>query len=69
MARQGQRQFGLGHAAAVIDHADQGFAAIADGNIHPRGTRIDGVFHQLFHRRCRPFNHLARGDAVDGSLV
>ena len=31
--------------------------------------RINGIFHQLLYDRCRPLNHLACCDMVDGFLI
>ena len=69
MAGQGQRQFILGDAPAIIRDADQRFAPVGDINRNPARACVDGVFHQLFNRRGRAFNHLARRDTVDGSIV
>ena len=40
-------------------------AAVAQRHIDARGAGVDGVFDQLLHRRGRPLDHLAGGDAVD----
>jgi hypothetical protein len=68
MTGHGQRQFFGGDSAAVIDHADQFQPALHHLNIDARRARIDGIFHQLLHHACRPFDDLAGGDFVDQRL-
>ena len=53
-----------GDAAAVVGDPDEGHAPV--GNLHGDGigSGVDGVFHQLFHHRGRPFHHLTGGDEV-----
>ena len=69
MARQCQRQLLLGDAAAVIGDADQRLAAIGIGNLNPPTARINGVFHQFFHRRSGTFDHLTGSNSVDRSII
>ncbi len=69
MARQGQRQIIRRDAAAIIRNPDQCLAAVRIFHRDPAGTRINSVFHQLFHRRGGPLHHFARGDAVDRGVV
>ena len=60
-----QHQFGRRHAQAIVGHGDQATAAIAQRHFDTLRPGIDGVFHQLLHRRGRPLDHLAGGDPVD----
>ena len=52
------------HAAAVIADANELAAAVLDVDVDGRGTGIDGVLHQLLHRRRGTLDHLAGGDLV-----
>ena len=65
MALDRQRQLLGRHAEPVIDHLDQIAPAVLEGHLDARGAGIDGVLHQLLHRRSRPLDDLAGGDAVD----
>ncbi len=50
------------HPAAVIHHADQRDAAPPDTDLDLARPGVEAVLDQLFHDRCRPLHHLARGD-------
>ena len=52
------------HAAAVIQDADEGHAAVLDFYGDARCARVDGVFHQLLDNGSRPLDHFARGDQI-----
>ena len=52
------------HAAAVVGDAHKGNAAVLDLHGDARGSRVDGVLHQLLDDRCRSVHHLARGDQI-----
>ena len=68
VAFDGERQFLGGHAAAVVLDGDEGTAAVADHDIDPRRSGVDGVLHQLLDDRRRPFDDLAGGNTVDDGL-
>ena len=55
----------LVHAAAVVDDANELAAAFLDGDVDARRAGVERVLDQLLHRRGRPLDHLAGGDAVD----
>jgi len=65
MAFQCQRHVFAGHPAAVVGHLDQAQSALAKADGDTAGAGINRVFDQLFQRRRRTLNHLARSDAVD----
>ena len=65
VAVDGQRQIGVGHAAAVVGDADPPPAAAIGEDVDPAGAGVDGVFDQFLDHARRPFHHLAGGDAVD----
>ena len=52
------------HPDAVIGNLDAGYAAFLQPHRDPAGARVKRILHQLLHRCGRPFDHLARGDAV-----
>ncbi len=66
MALHGQRQIRRPHADAVVLHQDAGDPAAVQRHADVPGAGIQGVLHQLLHRRRRAFHHLAGGDAVGG---
>jgi len=47
------------HAQTVIDHPEQTGTIALDLNVYLASTCIDGIFHQLFHHRGRPFDDFA----------
>ena len=53
------------HADAVIDHREEGAAALLQGDGDAPRAGVDRVLDQLLHRAGRPLDHLAGGDAVD----
>ena len=53
------------NAAAVVGDRDQAAAAVFHHHFDALGAGVDGVFHQLLHRRGGAFHDLAGGDAVD----
>ena len=55
----------LTHAATVIADTDEAAPTVAQRHLDAGGAGIDGVFHQLLHRRGRPLHHFAGGDAID----
>ena len=60
----GERQWQLirGDAAAVIHNLNAfGSAAFYD-DLNTRCPGVQGIFDQLFRRRCRPLHNLASGD-------
>ena len=64
MAGEGERQlFGV-DAAAVVDDADEGDAAVGDLDADPGGAGVEGVLDELFDDGCRPLNHFTSGDAA-----
>ncbi len=65
VALDGERQILGRHARSVIDDADEFAPAGGDGHRDGAGAGVDGVLDQFLHRRSRPLDHLASGDAVD----
>jgi len=64
MSFKGQQGVVGAHAAAVVADLDQVLAAILNSHRDLCGSGINGVFHQFFHHRGRPFDNFARGDLV-----
>ena len=64
MTRQRQRQLVFFYPTAVIANADKFRPAAFDININAGSSRIEAVFHQFLHHRCRTFHHLTGGDLV-----
>ncbi len=65
MALDGEVEVLAAHAQAVIDDADQLFAARLDGDVDPARAGVERVLDQLLQRRGRPPDDLAGGDAID----
>ena len=63
-----QSEVGGGHAAAIVADGDERATAVLDRDLDPPGAGVDRVLDQLLDHRGRAFDHLARGDAVDGGL-
>ena len=61
---EGQGRLIRRDAAAVVDDANQAFAALSDLHADVGGAGIKAVFDELLHHRSRALNHLARGDLV-----
>ena len=51
-------------AAAVVDDADEGDAALVGLDRDARGAGVEGVLDQLLDDGGRALDHLARGDAA-----
>jgi hypothetical protein len=69
MAGQRQREAIGRDAAAIVNDADQGFAAIGVGHFDTGGAGVDCILDQLFDGRGRAFDHFARCDTVDRTIV
>ncbi len=65
MAVDGKRQIGPRHALAVVGHANKAAAPAIGENVDTACPGIERVFDQFLDDARRPFDHLARGDAVD----
>ena len=52
------------HAAAVVGDPHIRLAAIGDFHFNGMGTSINGIFHQFFDTRRRPFNDFAGSDLI-----
>ena len=68
VAFQRQRDFIGPHAAAVIGHFDQVQPALREAHGDVGRAGIDRVLDQFLERGGRPFDHFARGDAIDEFL-
>ena len=64
MAFNGQFQFILCHAAAIISNRNQVLSTLPEGNINAGCAGIHSIFYQLFHHGSRAFYYLAGSDAV-----
>ena len=53
-----------GHAAAVVDHLDQGPARVRRDHGHGGRAGVDGILHQFLHDGSGPLHDLARRDHV-----
>ena len=60
-----EREVGFVHAAPVVGHADETAAARLDRDLDRPRAGVERVLDQFLHRRSRPLDHLARGDAID----
>ena len=65
VAGQGQGQFFLGNAAAVVADPDQFHPALFQLYLDGLAARVQGVFQHLLEDRGGPFHHLAGGDLAD----
>ncbi len=54
---------------AVVGHADQLAAAVADLDVDAGGQGVDAVFQELFDDARRPLDHLAGGNLVDDECI
>ena len=52
------------HSAAVVGDPHEPAPSELNVDLHPRGTGIDRVLHQLFDDRCRALDDLAGRDLV-----
>ena len=58
-------EIGFVHAAPVVGDADEPAPARLDRDLDPFRPGVERVLDQFLHRRGRPLDHFARGDAVD----
>ena len=65
MAFESEEEFRFRHAMAVVAHQDETAPAIAQNHLDLSRTCVEGVFDQLLYGSRRPFDHFARGDAID----
>ena len=56
-------------AFPVVGDPHQRGAAVLDLHSHSVGTRVDGIFHQLFYNGRRPLDDLASRDLVNGIFI
>ena len=68
VAFQRQCHFCRAHPAAVVGHFDPAEPTLGQAHSDAARVRIDRVFDQFLERRRRPFDHFARGNAVDQVL-
>ena len=52
------------HTATVVGDPNIRLAAIGDFHFNGMGTSINGIFHQFFDTRRRPFNDFAGSDFI-----
>ena len=52
------------HSTTVITHTYQGDPAICDLNGDLCGTCIDGILHQFFYNRHRPFDNFTGRNSI-----
>ena len=69
MALDREREVGFVHAAPVVGHADQAAPARLDRDLDRPRAGVERVLDQFLHRRGRPLDHLARGDAIDKQRI
>jgi hypothetical protein len=62
VALEGHLHLGGRHAAAIVDHAQEFFAAAACLDPHVARSCVDAVLHQLLDHRGGTLHHLAGGD-------
>ncbi len=65
MGRDGQMEFFLGYAAAVIRDAYQIDTATFDRQLDSRRARINAIFQHLFDDTGRTLDNLSSGNLVD----
>jgi len=61
---EGQGRFGRGDAAAIVNDANEPFAAIRNLHANVGGSRVQAVLDELFHHGRGPFHDLARCDLI-----
>ncbi len=69
MARYGERQIFRGHPVPIIHDADELFAPGSESNRNPPGASIERIFDKFLDGGCRPFDHFASRDTIDGRVV
>ena len=65
MALDGEVEIFGGHAAAIVDDANEPPAAQFDRNIDSRSARVERILDELLDGGGRPLDDLARRDAID----
>ena len=65
MAFERERQRGLVHPAAIVDHFDSADPAILQRHGNARGPGVDRVLQQFLERGGRTLDHFTRSNAVD----
>ena len=68
MPLEGQQGIVTHHAAAVIDHVDEFFAATFNLDLDAGGSGVQRVFQQLFQDGDRTLDHLACSDLIGNVL-
>jgi hypothetical protein len=69
VALDGQRKVRLVHAAPVVGDTDQPAPAGLDRDLDRPRAGVERVLDQFLHRRSRPLDDLARGDAIDKQRI
>src|SRR5271166_3857512 len=65
MALDGEVEIFRGHAAAIVDDANEPPAAQFDRDVDAAGARVERILDELLDDGGRPLDDLARRDAVD----
>jgi hypothetical protein len=65
MAVNGEFKVYGAHSAAVVGDADQTRTTAREHDFDPVRSRVERVLDKFLDDRSRPFNNLARRDAVD----
>jgi hypothetical protein len=65
MALDGEVEIFRGHAAAIVDDANEAPAAQFDRDVDAASARIERILDELLDGRGRPLDDLARRDAID----
>src|SRR5713101_4044352 len=68
MAFESQERVIMAHSAAIVYDADHTLPARLHLNAHRVRARIERVFEQLLHHRCRPLHDLARRNTIGDRL-
>ena len=69
MGPEGERQFILCDAIAVIADLQQLHAASEQLDLYCSGVRVKAVFEQFFQRCGRAIDHLSRRDLADQQFI
>jgi len=65
MALDGEVEIFRGHAAAIVDDANEAPAAQFDRDVDAAGARVERILDELLDGGGRPLDDLARRDAID----
>jgi hypothetical protein len=69
MALDGEVEIFRGHAAAIVDDANEAPAAQFDRDVDAAGARVERILDELLDGGGRPFDDLAGRNAIDKNRI